>query len=163
MKLILVLLISLSSFPSMADLTTPTGEVILEIYGAIEKTNNDDVAEFDQTMINQLSKRVIHTNNHVVKDVVPYEGVDLSTLLKQLGAKGSIARVFALDDYVAEISIAEIHKYKVILATKENGKNLTIEDKGPFFVVFPFNDYPELRDNTHYSQSVWQVKSIEIE
>ncbi len=160
---LLCLLLGFCSALSWAELPPPKGEVLLEVYGNIKVFNLDDVAAFDQAMIEQLKTHTIHTDNHVVSEVVPYKGPLLGELLHQLGAQGKVARVYALDDYVAELSLDEIMKYKVILATEENGKTLTINDKGPFFVVFPFNDHKELRDDSHYSQSVWQVKAIEVE
>lgn len=163
MKLVLLAVISLFSLGVLGDLAPPAGEVILEVSGNIRFTNGDDVAEFDREMINAIKVRTIQTNNHVVEEVVPYRGPILSEIIKSVGGKGSVVRVYALDDYVAELRWVDIEKYQVILATHENGKQLTIADKGPLFVVFPFSDYPELQQDAFYNQSVWQVKAIEIE
>jgi len=154
---------TLFSAHSWSELPAPKGNVVLEVYGNIKAFNEDDVAAFDRAMIDQLPVHTIQTDNHVTEGLQTYKGPRLSDLLDQLGATGSIVRVYALDDYVAELSLKEVVKYKVILATEENGKALTIKDKGPFFVVFPFHEHPELRDDSHYSQSVWQVRAIEVE
>ena len=84
-------------------------------------------------------------------------------LLQRVGAKGSIIRITAWDDYVAEIALDLIQKYDLLLATHADGRELTIEDQGPFFVIFPFSQYKELRKDLHYGQSVWQVRNIEVE
>ena len=39
---------------------------------------------------------------------------------------------------------------------------LPVRDKGPFFVVFPFTDVPELATEERYAQSVWQVNQITV-
>ena len=42
----------------------------------------------------------------------------------------------------------------MLLATHENGVPLTINDKGPLFVVFPFSQYEELREDHFYNMSI---------
>jgi hypothetical protein len=40
---------------------------------------------------------------------------------------------------------------------------MEIADKGPLFIVFPYDDVEEVRNALFYSRSVWQIHSIEIE
>ena len=162
-SLIISMALMVFSAFSLAELAEPKGDVILEVSGNIQVTNSDDVAEFDRDMINSIKSRTIITNNHVVKDPVKYEGPILAEILKVVKGTGSVVRVYALDDYVAELKFKDVEKYQIILATHEAGKQLTVADKGPLFVVFPFKDHPELQQDTFYNQSVWQVKAVEIE
>ena len=53
-------------------------------------------------------------------------------------------------------------KYDVILAYKRDGADLSVRDKGPYFVVFPFTDVPELANEGRFAQSVWQVNHITV-
>ena len=69
----------------------------------------------------------------------------------------------AWDDYVATIPIADIRNYGVLLATHEDGIKMTIDGKGPFFIVFPFVEHPELDKDLYYALSVWQVRDLIIE
>ncbi|UPQ89480.1 molybdopterin-dependent oxidoreductase [Vibrio sinaloensis] len=144
-------------------LPTPSGEPILWISGAISETNSDSVAAFDEAMVSQLPQATINTNNHVVESVLEYQGPTLESVLELVGAKGESVKVVAWDDYVVSIPVADITKYQVLLATHEAGERMSIDDKGPFFVVFPFADHPELRNDYYYSLSVWQVKEIIVE
>ncbi len=61
-----------------------------------------------------------------------------------LGAEGETVFVTALDNYTAELKRSDIEKYRVLLATHENGKMMTIDNRGPFFIIFPFDQYNEL-------------------
>ncbi|NVD08589.1 hypothetical protein FCU94_17220 [Vibrio sp. JPW-9-11-11] len=146
-----------------AALPGTTGDPILWISGAITQTNSDTGAILDEAMVSQLPQATIRTNNHVVEQVVEYRGPTLASVLDLVGAKGESVKVVAWDDYVVSIPLSEITKYQVLLATHEAGERMTIDDKGPFFVVFPFADYPELRNDYYYSLSVWQVKDIIVE
>ncbi|HUE45943.1 MAG TPA: hypothetical protein VMO81_06795 [Aestuariivirgaceae bacterium] len=40
---------------------------------------------------------------------------------------------------------------------------MEIADKGPLFIVFPYDDAAEVRNALFYARSVWQIHSIEIE
>ncbi len=71
--------------------------------------------------------------------------------------------VVALNDYAAEIPLADLEKHDVILARKINGKVLNIRDKGPLFIMYPFDKKPELRTKDIYSRCVWQVNRIRVE
>lgn len=162
-KTILLALVLLPAIAfSESKLPTPTGEVLLEISGNISVTNENNFALFDRKMVEALPQHTIKTSNHVVSEIATYKGPRLYDLLESLGAKGKTINVMAWDEYVAQLSISDLKKYKVLLATHENGKQMTLDDRGPFFVVFPFTDHKELRKDLFYNMSVWQVKAIEV-
>ncbi|WCP69583.1 hypothetical protein LYZ37_16315 [Vibrio tubiashii] len=140
-----------------------TEEPILWVSGNISETNSLDGVELDEAMIFGLEQGTIHTNNHVVEEVVEYRGPTLISLLDYVGARGDTIKVIAWDEYLVTIPVADIKKYGVILATHESGNRMTLDDKGPFFVVFPFTDHAELRNDAYYSLSVWQVREIVVE
>jgi hypothetical protein len=70
--------------------------------------------------------------------------------------------VTALNDYSSDIPFSDIAKYNVILATKQNGQYMSVRDKGPLFIVYPFDSDPELKHQTYYGRSVWQVSRITV-
>ena len=47
--------------------------------------------------------------------------------------------------------------------TDSDGKPMSVRDKGPLFIVFPFDENPALRSELYYGRSAWQVKSITVE
>ena len=49
-----------------------------------------------------------------------------------------------------------------IIATRINGKPFTIKEKGPLWVVFPYDRGPEFRTETNYAVSVWQLTEISV-
>jgi hypothetical protein len=56
----------------------------------------------------------------------------------------------------------DVRKFGVILALKRDGEYMTVRDKGPLFIVYPFDSDPELKVQKYYSRSVWQVARIEV-
>lgn len=80
-----------------------------------------------------------------------------------VGAQGKTAKVMALNDYTTEVPVDDFHKFPVIPALKMNGEYMRIRDKGPLFIVYPYDSSAELQNQIYYSRSAWQVSKIIIE
>jgi len=39
---------------------------------------------------------------------------------------------------------------------------MSLRDKGPIFVIYPFDKHPELLNEVVFSRSVWQVTEIKV-
>lgn len=140
----------------------PKGEVILSIDGMINECNEGLEVRLDRAMIDAMPKKQIKTENPWDHGPSVYEGVLLRDLMKFVKADGKTATFIALNDYKADMPVADMDKYDVILAYRRDGVDLPVRDKGPFFVIFPFTDVPELATEARYAQSVWQVNRISI-
>jgi Uncharacterized protein conserved in bacteria len=149
--------------PAAADpLPAPTEKPILTISGKIGTTNKNGEAQFDRPMLEALGLVTVETSTPWYNGPVKFEGVSLDKLMKLVGASGERAVVVALNDYSSEIPIADFAKYNVILALKRNGEYMPVKDKGPLFVIYPFDSMPELKSQTYYGRAVWQVAKIVI-
>jgi hypothetical protein len=163
--LVLAAILAASLAPAVrADepLAAPAGEPLLTISGKIARTNKDGEAVFDRAMLEALGTVTIDTANPWVKGVAHYEGVPVSRVLKAVGAQGSTLVAKALDNYTGEIPMADFADERVILALKENGAYLTPRNKGPLFIVYPFDTHPEFRTELYFSRSIWQLNRIEV-
>jgi hypothetical protein len=92
-----------------------------------------------------------------------FEGVPMARFLEAVGAHGTTAYVEALNDFSIEIPLSDLIRFDAILAFKTDGNYMEIADKGPLFIVFPYDDVEEVRNAQFYARSVWQIHSIEIE
>lgn len=79
-----------------------------------------------------------------------------------VGASGSVVKVTALNDYTTVIPLSDF-KIQCHPCVKINGKYMRIRDKGPLFIVYPYDSMPELNNQIYYSRSAWQVSSMDIE
>ncbi len=82
--------------------------------------------------------------------------------MKLVGAKGKVVKAFAINDYSVEIPMADFEDYPVILARRHNGKEMSVREKGPLWVIYPWSDFSELRNEKFFSRSIWQVNKIEV-
>jgi len=147
---------------SAGSLPVPTEKPILTISGKISTTNKDGKAQFDRPMLESLGMTTVETTTPWYNGPVKFEGVSLDKLMKLVGATGERVVVVALNDYTSEIPLADFSKYKVILALKRNGEYMPVKDKGPLFIIYPFDSQPELKNSTYYGRSVWQVSTIDV-
>jgi len=144
------------------QLGAPTGPVILHITGAIANTNDGKAADFDMGMLSGLTSRSITTKTPWYDGSKTFAGPLGSAILNSVGASGTMLRVTAINDYVTEIPVSDFRDYPVILATSLDGQPMSVRDKGPIFVIYPFDQSPQLNNETYYGRSAWQVKSIEV-
>lgn len=145
-----------------AALPAPTGKVILTISGKIAVTNAADTAQFDREMLEGLGLTGFSTTTPWYDGAVKFEGVSLDGLMRTVGAAGDMLSVKALNDYTTEIPIADFARYHTILALKRNGDYMPVKDKGPLFVVYPYDSEPELKHQRFYSRSAWQVARMTV-
>lgn len=145
------------------DLPAPTGPVILTITGNIANSNATGAAEFDLAMLEALEQRTTVTATPWYEGEQSFSGPLFSAVLDAVGAKGTTLKVLALNDYATDIPMDDVTSYPVILASRLGGKELSVRDKGPLFVIYPFDASPELYNEVYFGRSAWQVKSIEIQ
>jgi hypothetical protein len=153
----------LSSIAAVATpLSTPKDKPILEIAGSIGNSNKDNMAVFDREMLESIGMETVTTTTPWHKGPVTFEGVPMAKVLQLVEAKGKTVRAFALNDYVTQIPMEDFSNFKVILALKRDGEYMPVRDKGPLFIVYPYDSDPALKSQTYYGRSAWQLKRLEI-
>lgn len=93
-----------------------------------------------------------------------YSGVLLRDLLQHLGHvpdHGPVT-VRALDGYSAVIEPALITEQAPLVSFLRNGAPMPVRDRGPIWLIFPYDQDTNYRTESIYAKSVWQVRAIEI-
>lgn len=140
-----------------SDTTATVAKVILTVDGAVSAK-----AEFTRDALEALGLATIKTSTPWHDGVQTFEGVPLAKLMEKVQATGDRADFVALNRYTMELPLADFALYDVILATRRNGQPMDIKDKGPLFVIYPFDARPDLKTEVYYSRSVWQVRTITL-
>lgn len=70
--------------------------------------------------------------------------------------------IFTWDNFKVDIPYSDLSKYGVILATSFNGKRLRLDDWGPLFIMYPYDQYREIRRPAGLNKMAWQVCRIDV-
>ncbi|MCS6810530.1 MAG: molybdopterin-dependent oxidoreductase [Tepidimonas sp.] len=146
-----------------SPLPKPKGRVVLTVEGAIERRNQGAQASFDLAMLEALPQHRFVTRTPWDDGPVAFSGPRLRDLLAAVGARGQQLRATALNDYRVVIPIDDAQRFDVIVATRKNDAPMAVREKGPLFIVYPFDSDPVLRDKRYYERSIWQLKALVVE
>lgn len=144
-------------------LAKPAGTPILIISGNIANTNEGQTAMFDRDMLEAIGMETVETKTPWYAGISRFEGVPLDKLMQRVGASGTSVRAVALNDYETAIPLEDFKKFDVILALKRDGNYMPVRDKGPLFIIYPYDNDAELRSQTYYARSAWQVAKLVVE
>ncbi len=155
-----LLLANLSLAPAQDVAARSTAQpVVLTISGP------DGGASHDLTMVDleKLPKAEIRTTTPWHNGVQHFEGVSLQVLMESLKLSGANAQVTALNRYRTTIPMKDFSEFKPILAYRRNGAPMEVREKGPLFIIYPYDSNTALKHDTYFSRSAWQVRSITVE
>ncbi|MBA4096449.1 MAG: hypothetical protein C0484_06700 [Rhodospirillum sp.] len=91
-----------------------------------------------------------------------FKGPSLTDVLKLAGATGGDITLSAADDYKVDITADDMTKFAPILAIEKDGVRMAPDDFGPFFVMWPFKEKPEIDIEAYQAKAIWSVVKIEV-
>jgi hypothetical protein len=145
-----------------ASLPEPSERPILTVSGKIANSNKGGAAQFDRSMLEALGMSGFETTTPWYLGPVRFDGVRMDRLLEAVGASGERVLAYALNDYTTELPVSDFAAHGVLLALKRDGEYMPVRDKGPLFIVYPFDSKPELRHQRFYSRSAWQLARLDV-
>jgi len=143
-------------------LALPTQEVVLTVTGEIAHTNSGASAQFDLGMLMDLDATIIETSTIWTEGEQTFEGVALHVLLDALGVENGTLLATAINDYTVEIPVSDAVAGGPIIAYMQNDETMSVRDKGPLWVVYPYDSSAIYRSEVVYSRSIWQLDRITI-
>lgn len=129
--------------PTALQVTGPDGQVM-----------SFSIAALDMMEQVTFATTTIWTDGEVV-----FRGPSLNTVLEEAGIAAETVTLTALNDYAIEMPVPDGDF--PIVATSMNGAAMSVRDKGPFWIVFPYDSDPSYQIETIFSQSIWQLDRIE--
>lgn len=90
-----------------------------------------------------------------------WQGIPVSAVLEAAKAQHySRLRVTALDGYEVYIPVSDLTSFNPILAYRKDSQYIGILDKGPLFLIYPFDSSPKLQTMEYINRTIWQVSAI---
>lgn len=153
----------MSSPAALADeFPAPTGEVILTVSGAIGTTNVEKTLQLDAALMASLPQHSFTTSTIWTEGTATYTGVLLRDLLDAVGATGETVTLTALNDYQISMPAADAAADGPLLANLADGAPMSVRDKGPVWMLFPYDEVAAYRSEQTYARSIWQLTRIDI-
>lgn len=118
---------------------------------------------FTEADLDNLTFQTFQTSTIWTEGVQEFSGPSRATVLEAAGAVDGVRRfrLTALNDYAVLIDMSQVEADVPIIANRMNGAKFSVRDKGPLWVVFPYDSASRYRTETIFSISVWQLRRIE--
>jgi hypothetical protein len=157
-----VALLALAQPAAAASLPLPTGPVLLTVEGAIDAGNGRHEVKFDRAMLKALPATEFRTRTIWTDGVQTFTGISLKDLLDRLGVHSGSLSAAAINDYAVNIPVSDAAKGGPIIAYAMNGKPMSVREKGPLWIVYPYDSKAAYRSEVIYSRSIWQLVRITV-
>ena len=137
-------------------------EFTLRVVEVDDDRNLTQIAELSLAEIKALPSAEFQTSTIWTEGKQSFRGVWLSELVEHLQIGGAELSFSALNEYWVEIPMPSIVHGGPLVAYEWNGIPMSPRDKGPLWVVFPYDADPKFQTETVYAQSIWQLDRIEV-
>jgi hypothetical protein len=143
-------------------LDAPAGAAVLTVTGEIARTNAEGAAIFDRAMLEAIGPVTFTTTTTWTEGPQVFTGVELADLLATLGVEAGTLRATAINDYAVDIPVSDAVEGGPIVAYLRDGAPMSVRDKGPLWIVYPYDARPDYQTEVIYSRSIWQLDRIEV-
>lgn len=139
----------------------PVGQVVLTVNGPGQAAAGTGT-RFDLDMLQALPQVAFDTSTIWTNGKVRFAGVPLAALVDHLGLSGRALKAQALNDYAVEIPLDSLEPKAPIIAYQIDGSAMSRRDKGPLWIVYPYDEDDKYRSEAIYARSIWQLDRIEV-
>lgn len=116
----------------------------------------------DAAALRALPAETIETETIWTEGKQTFTGVRMTEILDRLGVTDGTLTLIAVNDYRISIDVDDFTPDGALLAYDRNGAPMTLRDKGPVWMVYPYDAAPRFRTEITYANSIWQLDRIEI-
>ena len=145
------------------ELPAATGDVVLTISGAIKNQNADGSVQLDRATLEVMRTVEFETTTVWQDGAQRFTGVPLMEILTLAGSDAAdTISAIALNDYQVTIPVSSIEEDVPIVAYLMNGEMMSPRDKGPLWIVYPYDSDEKYRNEVTYSRSIWQLDRLNV-
>jgi hypothetical protein len=131
-------------------------EVVLTVSGLSEEKS------FTIRELEEIGTEVVETTTIWTDGVQTFEGVPLHLLLGHLDVTSGELVASAINDYAISLPVEDALEPGPIIAFLRNGEQMAVRDKGPLWIIYPYDSAEEFQTEVVHARSIWQLNRIEI-
>lgn len=139
--------------------------VVLSVYGDIRVNDRHyDQMDFTLSELQALTQSDITTAHPWSIAPQHYHGVDMNALFGLLFNHRRVLSIQleALNDFSVAVDWSQIEAFSPILAWQEDEQVMTRRNKGPLWLVLPFDQVPKVQQADFLHFMVWQLRAIRV-
>lgn len=121
----------------------------------------DGTQTYDETALQAFGPVSFATSTIWTEGQPTFTGVPLQTILTDAGIDQGTVSAVAINDYAVQIPVDEVTADYPIVAFQQDGQAMSVRDKGPLWVIYPYDSDPALQSEVTYARSIWQLVRIE--
>ena len=121
----------------------------------------DGPQTYDQAALQAFGPVSFATSTIWTEGQPTFTGVPLQTILTDAGINEGTVSAVAINDYAVQIPVDEVTADYPIVAFQQDGQAMSVRDKGPLWVIYPYDSDPALQSEVTYARSIWQLVRIE--
>lgn len=160
MKRIGVMILCLMSWGVLAK-----EPVILSISDSMAQDgHHHELAEFTLSQLQALPQRELTTRHPWSEQRHTYKGADLSALLANLFAGQHIHTLYlqSLNGFSVAVNWQQLAPYQPMLAWSEDDIIMSRRNKGPLWLMLPYERLPEIQQAEFLHYMAWQLNHITV-
>ncbi len=147
-----VAVLSLACLP----LAVSAGEPVLTV------THGGTATALDMDALQSMESTEFETTTTWTEGVQTFKGVSLADFLATFEVSEGTLKATAINDYAVEIPVSDAVEGGPMIAYMRNDAPMSVRDKGPLWIVYPFDASPDYQSEVIYSRSIWQLDRIEV-
>ena len=91
-----------------------------------------------------------------------FSGPALKTVLDTMSSTPANLRLYAINDYNVTLPEKRLEDIVPIVAMRIDGEAFSVREKGPLWIVFPYDKDSRYQSEEYFTLSVWQLNKIDI-
>ena len=142
-----------AAVPALAD------DTLLSVSGDI---GADAPVTFTDTALSELAQQEFATSTIWTDGVKTFSGPSLQALLDAVEAGPGDLELVAANDYKVLLPRDIVESEVPIIANRIDGEAFGIREKGPLWLIFPFDAEARYQNEDIYAFSIWQLTAIQV-
>jgi hypothetical protein len=129
---------------------------------SVTDANGAELKSYDLAALKALGTASFETTTIWTEGKQRFTGVPLTALFKDIGVTQGEVNAIAVNDYSVPIPVTDAVEGGPLLAFEVNGAAMSVRDKGPLWIVYPYDSKTDYQSETIYSRSIWQLNRLQL-
>ena len=134
---------------------------VLTISGRISGEDDAHMLSLDE--LGDFPGHVVTTSTIWTEGEQVFRGISGADLAERFAADGvTEVHAVAVNDYEVVIPFDIFSAQTTLIAYERNGSPMSVREKGPLWIVFPYDQDPSFRADSFRSYSIWSLTRVEF-